>query len=885
MIYDLKAETKKRIDLVTLIGETVTLTKTGRNYQGFCPFHPNTNTPALAVFPETQTWHCFGGCGEGGDIFTWLMKRDGLDFKQALENLTARAGLNGNGYHPATTKRSYTGLADYAQAHGVAADVFKSAGWAQTTHSNRPALIFKTNTGPRYRYFDGNSPPYWHKAGYRRCWYKLAEAAALAQQTGQPLVITNGEASTIVAQSFGLAAVAIAGGSEKPTIPDHLLTELQTVYTGPVVVALDCDQAGRGAAPKLAHFLTQAGYSARAVDLALGDEGQDLADFCALHQAQAAARLLALNEIAPPQTPPTDPPHPTELGYYSITQAGHTLYHAPPRQTQNGIITPHPDVVADFWARLVDKRVIYDENERAVIFTVRGEKNGRPFTAKLPGDIWFDKVKLATVLLPHLPGKPPVIDPKKLSHWGPAFSYLGEDHESRALASTGWTFDGQCFVAPAGSIGSGWDCELDDTLAAALSGFGFPQGEGTDSTAQAAARALFALAEIYHPPTVYITLAHAFLAPVLRWVAELRYLLHIQANSSYGKTELAKFIMALYGVTGDQAITYKWSDTPIGFESRAYALKDMLVLVDDYKPGFFQRGSGDEKGWIRNLQAYTSGSGRGRAQKDGKAGKLRPPRCLLLSTGEDDLRFDEESIINRTLTVRLGKPDPANLTRYHELKEMAAALPTVMARYIAWLMARRPPARDLHRQFLNEHKTALNSHLARNMASNKVGAALLTQFLQDTGLLPPETIEQFKTAHALALAAAAQDTADTAREQRYSHIFLDALGASVSSRVAYIEPPTSDRPGRVGWGDDAYLYLTAAAVKVANDWLRSTGREIKISPASLYSQLYEDGYLCPPDKYLQTKTGPLQRSARNLAGKTEKVITLYRSKIGDYFSL
>ncbi len=96
----LKEEVKSKLDIVDIVGKTVHLTKTGKSYKGFCPFHNNTQTEALVVFPDTQTWTCFGACDiKGGDIFSFVMKRDNLDFNQALEKLSQQAGLNGNGKH------------------------------------------------------------------------------------------------------------------------------------------------------------------------------------------------------------------------------------------------------------------------------------------------------------------------------------------------------------------------------------------------------------------------------------------------------------------------------------------------------------------------------------------------------------------------------------------------------------------------------------------------------------------------------------------------------------------------------------------------------------------------------------------------------------------
>ena len=84
---------KSRLDLVDIVSEQVSLRRSGRSYTGFCPFHSNTRTPAFVVFPETQTWRCFGECATGGDLFVYVMKKEGYDFKEALKVLAQRAGV------------------------------------------------------------------------------------------------------------------------------------------------------------------------------------------------------------------------------------------------------------------------------------------------------------------------------------------------------------------------------------------------------------------------------------------------------------------------------------------------------------------------------------------------------------------------------------------------------------------------------------------------------------------------------------------------------------------------------------------------------------------------------------------------------------------------
>jgi len=86
-------EIKSRIDNLDLVSESVQLRRSGKNYVGFCPFHANSRTPAFVVFPESGTWRCFGQCNEGGDIFRFVMKKEGWDFPETLRHLAEKAGV------------------------------------------------------------------------------------------------------------------------------------------------------------------------------------------------------------------------------------------------------------------------------------------------------------------------------------------------------------------------------------------------------------------------------------------------------------------------------------------------------------------------------------------------------------------------------------------------------------------------------------------------------------------------------------------------------------------------------------------------------------------------------------------------------------------------
>ena len=86
-------EIKARIDIVSYVQRHVPeLKKAGRSYKACCPFHSE-NTPSFVVNPERQYWHCFGACSEGGDIFTFAQKFHNWDFREALRELAAEAGV------------------------------------------------------------------------------------------------------------------------------------------------------------------------------------------------------------------------------------------------------------------------------------------------------------------------------------------------------------------------------------------------------------------------------------------------------------------------------------------------------------------------------------------------------------------------------------------------------------------------------------------------------------------------------------------------------------------------------------------------------------------------------------------------------------------------
>ncbi len=88
VIDDIKA----RLDIVDVVSSHVSLQRSGRAFKACCPFHQE-RTPSFYVNPERQSWHCFGACSTGGDIFGFIMKAENLEFKEALLRLAQQAGV------------------------------------------------------------------------------------------------------------------------------------------------------------------------------------------------------------------------------------------------------------------------------------------------------------------------------------------------------------------------------------------------------------------------------------------------------------------------------------------------------------------------------------------------------------------------------------------------------------------------------------------------------------------------------------------------------------------------------------------------------------------------------------------------------------------------
>ena len=94
---------KAKVDLVEVVASYLPLKKSGRNFSALCPFHGE-KTPSFMVSAERQAYKCFG-CGESGDVFTFLEKMEGWGFREVLEELAKRVGIKLKRFEPTGQSR------------------------------------------------------------------------------------------------------------------------------------------------------------------------------------------------------------------------------------------------------------------------------------------------------------------------------------------------------------------------------------------------------------------------------------------------------------------------------------------------------------------------------------------------------------------------------------------------------------------------------------------------------------------------------------------------------------------------------------------------------------------------------------------------------------
>jgi hypothetical protein len=748
------------------------------------------------------------------------------------------------------SKRAYTDLADYARAKGVPPAVFAAAGWRDGSffcpkhEKERPAILIPTDTGIRARYIDGDKPPFRSPKGYTRCWYRLPEAIAIADRTGQPLVIVNGEPSTIVAQHWNVAATCITGGGENG-LDVALLEALQDRYTGPVLIALDCDRAGRSAARTTRQQLHSGGYEVRALDLN-GGKGFDSADFCRLHEGEAAAALAQLQDL------PDDDPFPQPLSdkdtfpYFQGDGTAHDPGIWMHRFDKAGDALPALRL-CNWTATIVAETNIHDGEQIDERYTLEATCGKRTRTIEIKRADFEQETAVRTIaaVLGAKARVAPTAQPRYILD---AIKVFSNDVAERTVYShTGWV-EGRYLLGNGSIDKDGWRPEGGAQLPKRLD-----QYQLTPPPMSSEATALFGRLLQLAPDAVMVPLIGAvLLAPIAAQLDASSPMVHLYGTTGNHKTSVSCAAAALFGRFTPLKPTDSWTSTSNSVQRLGWHLKDAPMILDDYKAAHVK-----DHAVTFLLQNYGDRMARGRLDSNSEARAAYPIRATLISSGEDQPQ-GEASVFARILSIPVasGVVDLGHLTAIQERPELLHALGVA---YVQSLARHSDPQaytavyRRVRSELLEQIDTRQATNPGRvisNVATLYTAWAAFGRMLREGNYWPETRIVMWLALVKRELTELARRQLALTRQERYAAVFLETLRSLLASGRAVLldlDAEASERPPQqvvVGARDSGGVYLqTTVAFNEMVRQLRALGQPAAFTKRALAQQLAQDGLL------------------------------------------
>lgn len=474
-----------------------------------------------------------------------------------------------------------------------------------------------------------------------------------------------------------------------------------------------------------------------------------------------------------------------------------------------------------------------------------------------------------------------------------------ERPRSEVYEYTGWQEHGGdlVYLATAGAIGTGESLTVDLSILAAGTGvpvlarFG-PRDDGDGALAAALAGLAGPVRRCYPDGVTLPGLAAVFLAPLLQFSPTVdRPGLHYIGTTGVRKSALLGVLQAFYGLP-EPALS--WRGTANSIEIALSSLRDALVTVDDLKAGTSDKGAA-----VKILQSYADRRGRSRATRTGELAQARFVGGLLVSAGED-VPSGEASVAARSLFIPVGVND-ARLDVLTEAQALAGTLPTLTARYLAWLIEKQDQiARDMAASFesararyrkLLSNRKGLNDagRVATNCALLETGTAIGCQWLQAAGWTAAAASEWLEATRA-ALSVLAFTQAEAIGEESAALAFLRALRALLDSRRAELAhadegkslqdlagcAPTALGAVMVGWRQgDTLLLQPDIVLSEVKQWQSRQGQRVEVTKRGLYAQLRDGGWLAQVDPEGRTEIN------RRIGGRPRRVLALRAAALSD----
>ncbi len=478
-----------------------------------------------------------------------------------------------------------------------------------------------------------------------------------------------------------------------------------------------------------------------------------------------------------------------------------------------------------------------------------------------------------------------------------SFSTTAE--EKCTYSHTGWRFvDGRwLFLHAGGAIcGTGAMPELNVRLLGPMSRYELRLSD--PNTLASAVRASLRLVELGPPSTSFPLLA----ATCRAVFGDADFALHLSGETGAFKSEVAALHQQHFGSSMNRLhLPGAWSSTPNALEALAFHAKDALFVIDDFAP----QGNGADVARYhsaadRVFRAAGNQAGRGRLDSTAKLREPKPPRALILSTGEDIPRG--QSVRARLFILELSKGaiKAGDLSECQTDAQQGLYVES-MGGFVRWLAGDYEVARAKFHRKVSEYRASISCHSSHarvpEIAANLQAAFdLYLEFSVASGAL--EATERNRLAsrcwEALRVAAAAQAKHQAATEPAARFVsILRSVMTSGHAHVAARDGSEPDRgPGSCGWrrdgtgrwaplggcigwveGDNLYLE-PAAAFRAVQLFGRDTGEALAIGEPTLRRRLRDKELLASVDHARETLT-----VRRNIGGSSKNVLHFLRSTI------
>lgn len=808
----------------------------GDYWQARCPAHDDKQA-SLSISVNDQgaaLLHCHAGCETQA-----ILVKIGLQMSDL--------------YPPKQAKRRVVATYDYKDATGKL--VYQAVRYElKEFRQRRP---------------DGAGGWLWNMAGVQRVPYRLPEL--LAASPDEWIFVVEGEKDADNLYKIGCVATTNVGGAGKwlPEYNQHF-TERK------VCILPDNDHAGLDHAAKVHATLSGIAADVRVLALPGLAAKEDVSNWLSrggtrdelLKLVETAKQAIEVIEQATEAIEIINTPH------YRLENGGVVYVKPKPIYKRGtGDIIDYDNMeypVCNFSVGIASELRSCDGDETENMFSICGQTSDRPFKFDIPAEDLADQRKLQAALLVHAGGRG-IVYAGQMKHVLPALQSLSNGYEREIrYVSTGWqrVGDDWIFVTPGGAVGV--DLVRCD-VAAELRNYRIVSGGAELANG---AKALHYLLESFDHNITYPSVAHAFLAPLLRYLPNVkRYCLHLTGETGSLKTTFATVLLCLFGDFGNEDPTAKFGSTINSIEGLGHQAKDVLFVVDDFKPRYVKL---DEI--TRLIQGYSDGHGRGRMNRDASLKATKYVRGALLTTGED-VPEHEASIIARSLILKMSRWDGKN-ENLAKAQGMAGELPAVMGAFIEYLLAAdMSDVEQLITQKRDEFLAALSGQavtnagrIATNAAQNWLAFRYLCGWLENIDEWSGFVAEKALREHEEILLTLCGEMAGRISEEKASTTFVEAIRAIIASgegviidRLSNEKDISGDRlinkeepVGKMllGWQDEDGIYMqSSTAFHAVEKWYRQIGQSIGFSTNALFDQLRADGLIIERSTSKKTNKG------------------------------